>query len=1217
MVNNQFTFIITSHFPTNVETQPEDPLRVLLPVILLHETFIVCLPRQILSIEMLYRILMGDTVDERGNRKSLGGEDSSRDIQGSLTTLLRLDLMLTSTFTQLGDKPRFHKTQSMGTTSLPRLDTDQTDHRLQRRESDRYGDRTARPVIQMNGSQNSTPKVAMTPISTDAPHAPQTSADIKPLTRMLQQFSQGIVRTSFYANKNESALRTQNKLRREDEKWKDRFDTFRPLAEARQRDSIVARRKLAESDRKLQATKTGHRINTEQIAASLALGGVTVPASKDTDDGKIKRAITSVKGELERIVVSQDEARSAEIGTLRNDLEKVTASVNVVKSNLGQVRSVPGIIDTQSNIQRELHELRKIQKDLGEAQNQREEAKLAIEKLIAGRQTKVAGDSNSKIEDRIKSIGTKIDQVEAGATSTLTGLSARLNDLEKKTLAQDPGVSLDEFNVQSKHVKTLQTNYENLESKLAGLKNILDQEVTDLVNLREVVSGDADSKNGLLDMISSAQEDGGKFRELIKKMAEDMDQLEISVKRIDEGKSRLEIRLNTLEDERSSNDHTSDDVVKITEELAEFKKTYKFEQEEKDDMVSGEVDRLDSMLISQNHALSNLTEKINDMSSTRVDVAPQPPVDTLPSPRLSNGASVEREDEFHRVKELENKHDSIKKEFDDLHSSFMKFQASTMDVTNTHDTFITSLQQRFDNLTTDHMVQCIINQFQLLYPAARAISMLTEIPRIQQYLGQVTAYHQRFEQCLQRNQSQVANLEQRWGSHQCENIRTSLTERIDSERSERIHNQNALILDLNQRFKTFTEEQQRGGADNHAAIVVDVHQRLKTYLEEQESKSSQYRTTVLADVEQRLKANREEQEAKPRQDRDSILEDITQKLKSHAREQELAQSRNREEILADIERRLKAHIVEQDDKLSKSHEIIVADIQGRHKVFTKEQHDIYATVKQDTESHLNRLEALQKNVQPLRTEHATELGNLSREIQDLKTAMQNQTHNPGIEDIQATLTSIQDQLKDFRDAYYLDILRHYVAIDQLNKQCGVTNELLNDYVPDEADTPDHPADVRIRARSASISLGQPSSPHRPPSQDSNLISFKAIPAEPTSRQASSNGRPITSAAPASSNGTKAEIIILPGASQDSSKANTKTPVKQKSSASSTQETTSRSSAGTGTREAPLTLSQSTDGADDDSDDPPIINRATKRKRKPTKKSEESPMKARKTKRNGS
>ena len=969
---------------------------------------------------------------------------------------------------ELEHRPQLLKTQSMDSKALLRLGTEQADPRLlSRRDSEKHRDSAATTAVPANRSESSTPRVAMTPVSAEMMPL-GVSADAKPLAKMLQQFSHGIVSTTFQTNKSDSAKRIQHKSRKEDQKWRNRYDTFAPLAEVQQRNLDSSEKKSTRSDNKLQEIKRSHRANTGQIATSLALGGVTVPSVGPNADDKSKRDIKNLRAELDRVVSSFDKTRSdttrirAELEKTKADLERTTTSLNHTKSNLGQAEFVAS---KQSRMQKDFDEYRK---DLSERHGNVEDRLLSMSNAQGRLEKQVAKvEANTVSMSTIRAMETNAANFAVNANKAekmvkqYDTLTKRMRELDEQMQGHQLDVTQarNDLGAHSVQLQRLQSDYGNQTSQLAELKMVVDQKVADLRDLREVVSGDDidDSKNGLLDMITSAQKDGGKFRnalelfnETINEFEEDIKQMKTKALSFEEAKARLEVRVDTLEDKRPPDTHTQDDMTGIREGLSALSSVVeKFEgdQEEKDDLVAREVERLDNELINQADMIKVLTDKINTLSS-RPSSMPSfqqpsnPPSGNMSPPHLANGTLAKKVMDSQVVEELEKKHNMIKQEFDGLQSSFQQFKTSTTDVTNTHDTFITSLQQRFDNLTTDHMVKCMIHQMQILYPQLPG-NILNQMGSIQKQIGQLIGNQQHFDQSLSRIQAQVNAVEELVKTNQqhvvpliqtrCDKVESLMTERLDTEARERLQIRETLHTDIEPRLKNLTEDQQE--------------------------------TTSI----------------------------MKQEIEGHL---------NRIQILQ----------------------------KGLQSARTEHTSTISGLTKD--------LQDLQKSLQSARTEQTTTIGTLSEDIQDVQAKFQGQ--DADTTDLKAAMEKIQKDFTEIWDTFLRDMPRHYAAIVDLNDVVGLTHERLKgDRSPGQQADAGGQEDVGARARSVSMSLGQPSSPLRPPP--------------------------------------------------------------------SSQGTVSRLS--TSTSEAPITMSQSTDDVGEESD-PPVSSRG-KRRRIPTKKSEESPMRVRK------
>jgi len=1039
-------------------------------------------------------------------------------------TLRNICLMLTCG--ALDDRPQLLKSKSMESQTLHHLETEPADPRISRQDLGKHSDSISRPVFPAGTSESSTPRVAMTPVSMEMATSLAMPTEAKPLAKMFQQFSHSILSTTFQTNKSDSAKRTHHKQRKEDQRWRNRYDTFAPLAEVRQRDIDSTEKKSTRSEKKLQSIKKDHRANTGQLATSLASAGAVIPPGSNDDD-KNKRDIQSLRAELDRAVTSHDKARSditkmrAELEKTKGELEKTTASLNKTKSNLGQTEFVAS---KQSRIEKELVEYREDLRD----HHEKTEARLHS---MSGRVEKVEANTVTMstiraMETNAASLTVNTDRAEK-MVKQYEKLPDRILELEKRMQDQQSNhVMQADIGTHETKIQSLQSDHLNLAAKLSEIKTNQDQDAAEFDDLRAVVTGDGKSEKGLLDtMIASTKEYDDKFRNAVEAFNESMEdfkgdlkQVKTKVASIEDVKACHGIRINTLEDERPSHSYTSEDLIVIKAELSALAKTVEsFEKDQniKDDIVSTETERLDSELIIQTNAIKILAEKIDSLPTRSSAISPPPSVPSngnISSPHLTNGTLAKRQMGHQFVEELENKHRVIEQELDNFKSSFQRFKESTMDVTHNHDTFITSLQQRFDNLTTDYMVKCMIHQMQSLYPQHPG-NILNQIAGLQKHFGQLIGNQQHFDQALGQVTNQVSALDMLVKTNQhhivtliqtrCDQVGSTLTERIEIESRERLRMSDMISNEVNQRLER----------------LITQEQGLRLKLQE----------TIDTNVDQRLK------------------------------------------------------------------------------VLTEEQQDSTSIIKQEITDHLGRIQALQKGLQSLRTDHTTSINNSHKAIEDLQTLVDQQSTSTA--DLRPAIDKVKIDCKEIWDTVLHDMPCHYSAICDLNQAVDLSNDKLNGTERDPNGSPSPSPSHRINRLHAAVSLLNSTLGL----DDNQLNGVKHDPL--TTPFTSPKIERLYVAVSNLNNALGFTDIHLNGmpngdhtpAPHTASRARPRSPSMSLGQPSSPLRPPT--SEGTGTREAPVTLSQSTEAGDDESDVP--ISSRSKRRRKPTRKSEESPMRRRK------
>lgn len=800
----------------------------------------------------------------------------------------------------------------------------------------------------------------MTPVSVETATSLAMPTEAKPLAKMFSQFSHNIVKTTCLTNKHDSAIRTRRRQRNEDKKWRKRYDTFVPLAEVRQRDIDSAEKKLTRSDKMLQSIKKDHRAYTDLIATSLASIGAVIPSGSNDGD-KNKQDIWSLRAELDRAVTSHDKARSdmtrmrTELEKIKGELEKTTASLNKTKSNLGQAEFVAS---KQSRMEKELDECREDLRD----RDKKTEARLHS---MSGRVEKVEANTVTMstiraMETNAASLTVNTDRAEK-MVKQYEKLPDRILELENRMQDQQSSqISQADIAAHETKIQSLQSDYLTLAARMTEVKSSLDQEAVSLHDLREVVSGDGESEKGLLDtMIASANEYDDKFRQAVEAFNGTMEDFKVDVKQlktkvagIEDAKARHDIPIKTLEDERPSHSYKSEDLTGIKAELSALAEAVgKFERDQniKDDDVSTETERLDSELILQANSIRILADKIDSLPTRSSAISPPPSVPSngkLSSPHLTNGTLAKREMGQQFVEELENKHKVIEQDLDSFKSNFQQFKESTVEVTHNHDTFIANLQQRFDNLTTDYMVKCMIHQMQSLYPQHPG-NILNQLAGLQKHFGQLIGNQQHFDQALGQVTNQVGALDALVKTNQhhivpliqtrCDQVASTLTGRIEIEGSERLR--------------------------MSEIISNEVHQRLERLVTQEQGLRLKLQETIDTNVDQRFK------------------------------------------------------------------------------VLTEEQQENTSIIKQELSGHLGRIQTLQKGQQSLRTDHTTSINTSHKAIEDLHALVDQQSTR--IADLKPVIDKVQADTKGIWDTVLHDMPCHYSAICDLNQAVDLPNDKLN------------------------------------------------------------------------------------------------------------------------------------------------------------------------------
>jgi predicted nucleic acid-binding Zn-ribbon protein len=143
------------------------------------------------------------------------------------------------------------------------------------------------------------------------------------------------------------------------------------------------------------------------------------------------------------------------------------------------------------------------------------------------------------------------------------------------------------------------------------------------------------------------------------------------------------------------NKQMQDEVAHLKAKLVDIEQ----QQDEKDDAVSTEVEKLYASLKLHANETKQLQEEI---SALRSQVAAPVLNNPLPPP-----SPVEKSP---KVEEL------LLPKIQAMENDIKKFKEPLIHRTDAMEVLVESLQQRFDNLSTEHLATCIIHQMQKLYP---------------------------------------------------------------------------------------------------------------------------------------------------------------------------------------------------------------------------------------------------------------------------------------------------------------------------------------------------------------------------------------------------------------------------------------------------------------------------------------------------------------------
>ena len=940
-------------------------------------------------------------------------------------------------------------------------------------------------------SESSTPRVAFTPQDSEAPSLPANVSDMsKSLARIFGVYAKGIVNTTQSISQNKAAKTRLRRSRKADEKWQGRYGDFAALEEMQSKTLVSSEKKSSKCEKALDAVKKSHKHATTQIASILAQSAHSTPPSRSSElqgakvttevEGssltteRIKAEMTRLRGEFEKLqtlaqraelVVGKQKRLESEFDELStrldDELDERTRLGNRTNRLEGEMHEVSaGIRDKVSFSVFRAYEQDSAKLKLlvskaeaiitrPEKPEERVEAinenfdTAAFANRIDGLQAKIELLETTRLDDRVQALESKNETLESKEYDVATARDA--NEAVEKDLKD-----------QKATLQALKTFSEISDRQFTELKEDLSQQTSEIRKIRDDVFGGGDSNEAsLLEMIEDSQTDASKFRNMFNIFNTTMDEHQASI-------DNLKARLKGFKDSSAANEMEGAlaDIDELKQDIARLYK----EQELKDDIVSKEVMRINDKVILQDNILLELGQTVKqvdrmitpqeDEPLSKSQSAPQmnerldeigkrlakqddsslknredikalkfqlqelsskatdsqhpsdeiltqhrglitdliAKVDDLwspahashrgtQSPHLTNGIVGTKAVDVHKIEALENGHQAIKQEFDGLQSKFELFKESTTDTTSNHETFIDSLRQRFDNLTTDHMIRHMIYHLQQIWPNHPG-----------NVLNQITNLHQRLirtERDCMKSLTQLQHLE-------------SQTE-----------------------------------AQRHQIVLRGTEQN--NLLEQ-----------VRKDLQQRIA---EQQTLSQRANEESLRRD-TEQLSLIEQAKEHSQRRAAENF--NLLKTAKEDFHRQHTELSRLLAESKQDFQQQNKVLSEETQEKHTIIEQDVKNHLGRIQALQKGLQSLRTDHTTSTTDLCKTLKDVQAIIQNlgSTQTNGTTNafdlglIKSSLETTQQRINDIEKTFINDMAETHSDfvevrrnLEELNKRYGVTRNV--------------------------------------------------------------------------------------------------------------------------------------------------------------------------------
>lgn len=605
-------------------------------------------------------------------------------------------------------------------------------------------------------------------------------------------------------------------------RWHKHYRSFASLAEDQGRRTEKSASTLEQSDLKIKQSKETQENAVRRLVSSI-LANAAFPNPRSLDDSSVNRDIPRIKEDLQDFEdglkqnIRQTQKHDAMFEDMQRDFRDLAAN--------SMTRSV--MTDYESQIARLTVNFQKLQNLF--SQHEPEFAQLPhMQDLV----DKVKGLLLQFYQDkddflaRIDEQKNRLDEQK----SQLDEQNSRLD--EQKSRLDEEKSRLDEQTSQFNNFKDEERGHHE------SLKETLHHQKKEIQELKREVIGDPEQEaKGLIEFVEEGRSGMRKIAKAMEEFDNEMEKItnrviklefEMSQKLVSakfesdigglkEHSENLETRIRLLQEKDSKFDaNMTNDVgeqmdltestVKVHDKLKGLEaRMEQSEQDalEKDEMVSLEVDRIERTVKLQEEEISRLREQI---STLRTEIAAAPVISQpLPPPSPVHSSPAVDESLLQRIPALEN--------------DFKDFKNPITHRTNTIEVLVESLQQRFDNLSTEHLATAIIHQMQLLYPPHPAniqnelAVTKTRLNQMDQHIpaiwGEIHKFHPRIEQV----------------AHMTPNLRTELLEFIErktksnpaksgpqdyNEMEDRVANlvndSHGKFLEAEQKFADFTKE---------------------------------------------------------------------------------------------------------------------------------------------------------------------------------------------------------------------------------------------------------------------------------------------------------------------------------------------------------------------------------------------------------------------------
>ena len=346
----------------------------------------------------------------------------------------------------------------------------------------------------------------------------------------------------------------------------------------------------------------------------------------------------------------------------------------------------------------------KFEEQLAEFKHEIQALKSAKELADSNQRERRSSDAQS--DSRWTLLGTDLDRIRTSIQSARTDLGLWKSIQEDVAHMKTGITSLESQQLQLKSLKSIEDGIANLRRENSALKNSYQA-------LKDTFVREDDLDPGLLQQLELRKRETEEVQQRISKLEEQIDCQSNST-------TTQNSRIESLESRRTSEGMNAltaqarEEAKRVDGELLRLRK----EQEEKDDLVGQEVERLDKVITSLQNNLEettkNVGERVNTVETTSIALdrritAQESRSSDLPQQALMNGVNSSN---WYNVgtMELQTQAQGQNKVLEEHNSRLVVCE-----------TVIRDLQSRYDNLSTADLAKSMVHQMQTMYPYPAAV----------------------------------------------------------------------------------------------------------------------------------------------------------------------------------------------------------------------------------------------------------------------------------------------------------------------------------------------------------------------------------------------------------------------------------------------------------------------------------------------------------------